>query len=559
MEIQDFISDGPVGGQFNINLYYEPDTIYGVPALVSAPGLTLAVDLGDNVVVRGMLEFKDVLYIIAGDSLYVWVGAGAASKVSDGTMDTSTGAVWMSANANNQIAIVDRSTAKIFLWNVTNTTTGAGTWAEYTSVSSITPSSITYQDTFFVMGDADSRAIYCSGIDNGTSWATTDVSTKMGSPDNVQAVMSEGLNLWVFGKKSTEIWYYTGAASGLPFTRVGGGLLNVGCWAPNSVALVADAMFWLNERGEVCKSEGHAYQVVSPPQLNDEIQGYAQRSGEAVVEDAIGFGVIWEGHPWYILQLPSVGKTFCYDMAAAAAGQQGWFRLTTGAVTGDLSASCSAHLNGTWYLGDSNATGYIWEFNDDYYSDDGEPRYYRKYSSYKARDGHRLIFDEFSLRVYQTFSATLGASSTTLAGPAAEGATSIDVMSISGITDGGAVYIELDEVHETHGQYFAVRVDGIPAGTSVPLAEALPGAAAQTNTVYYYDEYVLFPEMSLTVTGGYTDTKTDIVRPPSFVRNFPVKWHSLGSGYDTVFQVTYTGIGLLMLLGASMRVRECAR
>ena len=309
MEIQDFISDGPVGGQFNVNLYYEPDTIYGVPGLVSTPGLDLGVDLGDNVPVRGMLEYRNVLYIVAGQNLYTWTGSGSATERSTGTLDSSTGYVWMAANGNDEIVMVDRSTAKLFTWTISNVITGAGTWTEPATPGGIVPSSVTYQDTFFIIGNAEGREIYCSGIDDATTWSTTEVSTKMGAPDLIQAIISEGLNLWVFGENTTEIWYYTGAASGLPFTRVGGGLLDVGCWAPNSVCVLAESVFWLNHRGEVCKTTGHSYEVVSRPQLNNELQYIARVSGGSYLDDAIGMPLVWNGHPWYVLHLAEIGGT----------------------------------------------------------------------------------------------------------------------------------------------------------------------------------------------------------------------------------------------------------
>jgi hypothetical protein len=68
--------------------------------------------------------------------------------------------------------------------------------------------------------------------------------------------------------------------------------------------------------------------------------------------------------------------------------------------------------------------------------------------------------------------------STTLSGAAAKWASTVDCTSISGMADGDAIGITLDNsvVHWTY-------IDGTPAGSTVTLGTPLPWAAASGNTV----------------------------------------------------------------------------
>ena len=72
-EIPGFIQKGPLGGFLDRNMYYEPDTLYGKPGLISTPGLKLAATLtgaGANKPIRNMIERAGMIVLVADDSLY---------------------------------------------------------------------------------------------------------------------------------------------------------------------------------------------------------------------------------------------------------------------------------------------------------------------------------------------------------------------------------------------------------------------------------------------------------------------------------------------------------
>jgi hypothetical protein len=83
---------------------------------------------------------------------------------------------------------------------------------------------------------------------------------------------------------------------------------------------------------------------------------------------------------------------------------------------------------------------------------------------------------------------TLSAVETTLGADAAAGASAITVGSITGITDGDYIGVELDS-----GYFQFTTVNGVPSGTTVTLTAVLTGAASSGAFVFAYTTKVSRP------------------------------------------------------------------
>lgn len=137
---------------------------------------------------------------------------------------------------------------------------------------------------------------------------------KDGASDNLVALMENKEQLWLFGERTTEIWYNAGGAL-FPFQRLGGALQQTGCKAPYSISRLKtdteDCLIWFgrNELGEnvVMKTQGFNTQVVSTPAVSNAIATYG------ITSDAIGFCYEEDGHQFYQLTFPSADKTWVYD------------------------------------------------------------------------------------------------------------------------------------------------------------------------------------------------------------------------------------------------------
>lgn len=163
------------------------------------------------------------LYAVVGDLVFRCDSSGNFIKL-PGNLLTHTGAVWM-ANNGTQIMIVDGQ----FGYTITGMIIARITDADFPI-----PSSLTYQDGYFIVTSATTGRFYISGSYDGTTWDALDYGTAEAYPDPLQCAISAHQELWLIGKKSYEVWYNSGAAD-FPFARIAGAINKVGTVAPSSV------------------------------------------------------------------------------------------------------------------------------------------------------------------------------------------------------------------------------------------------------------------------------------------------------------------------------------
>ena len=128
---------------------------------------------------------------------------------------------------------------------------------------------------------------------DGTYYALKD-----NASDNLVAVFENGRQLWLIGEATTEPWYNAGNPT-FPFSRLSGGLIQIGCSAPQSVARTGPNVIWLgrSERGEnsVVMVKGYQFEHISNFAISYALTQYT------VVNDAIGYVyigvVIGRPHP----------------------------------------------------------------------------------------------------------------------------------------------------------------------------------------------------------------------------------------------------------------------
>lgn len=385
-ELPGFITDGPVGNYLPLNMYWEPDSPTGQPAMISTPGLVPKVTIGTGVI-RNMLAFNNVLYVVSGTALYSWTGTGAATLRSGATAIGSSGnnywvgmAINYDPSGNYELAITDETNTYIFRYNV-----GTALFGTTNTPGSIIPTNVTYLKQVFIIAQKGGNKVYCSNIDTATGWNALYFNSKAAKPDRMMCAQAVGQDLWLLGETSTEIHYYTGASTGFPFALMGGAVLDVGCISTASVAVMDKSVYWLNNRSEVCRSQGYSYEVISPPLLNDLLQALADTS-TTYVDDAVGYTVLWEGHPFYILTFPTANVTYFFDATARAGGQRGWGQLASNSLTARHYGMCSTVFRGEILVG-SVAGGGVYQLSDSVYTDNSLNNYRRKYGSTIYADG----------------------------------------------------------------------------------------------------------------------------------------------------------------------------
>jgi hypothetical protein len=356
MEIP-FVGGAYQGRSLNINsqvcqnLYPVMDQQGGkkVLALMNTPGLSLFSNPTDVGAVRGLEVMGGYLYAVIGSALYK-IDTSGAFVVMTGNLISFTGRVWMSNNGT-QLMITDGTYGYILAGNVLS---------RIADTDFPTPSSLTFQDGYFIISSKDTGRFYISDSYDGTAWDALDYATAEGDPDELQAVISAHRELWLLGKISYEVWYNSGDAT-FPFDRIPGAVNRVGCVAPFSAAEHQGVIAWLDDtRCVQASSSGYQVGKISTSQIEYQFAQYG------TVSDAIGFFYSQEGHVFYVLTFPTEQKTWVYDSVT-----QMWHTRASGPNDTRHPANCYALFKGMPIVGDYDS-GKLYKYDLAKYSDNGK-------------------------------------------------------------------------------------------------------------------------------------------------------------------------------------------
>jgi len=567
MEIDLTNAQGGPGGTWPINLYFDPDTAEGKPALVNTPGSYFLQDLGSGEI-RGLLHDKSRntygdTYAIRDNDLHK-SSNGAAFTQLTGTFATTTGKVWM-AMCGAYLVMSDGTTALVYYHLNTGTT--------LSSVNpGFTPSCITSVDGYAVAAKQNSRALYHSNLLAPATWTATDTATLVDASDSIASIHNLNGELWVMGYQTTSVMYNSGGA-GFVFAALPQGFVNIGTCAPASVIELDNSLFFLSSKHEVCRTRGYGYEVISPPQLNRLLYAAAQ-GGDIGISKA--FAVHVKGRPWYVLNLADSITYVCdVSLLQAYGPSRAWFEWRTGTTGGYIGygASClhSSSAGANYWIVGGETDGRLYRVYDDLFADDITTSNTRIRSSLVCRaihhDRKRLFHHSLELDVKATMGAPTTGVSTTLTEDAIAGqSTNLKVTSATGFVDGYVIVITLDD-----GTTFQTWQDGAVHDTNqVDLEEPLPGLASSGNTIVSYPKQHptwgadYCPRAELFYTDGFPPSswnggtslgKRRLYNWPDSDQEFiKVVWHGLGSSPDRYYRIQIDEACEKKIFGASLNV-----
>src|SRR4029078_9254693 len=104
----------------------------------------------------------------------------------------------------------------------------------------------TFFDQYFVFDRKGTNQFFISGILNGLTYNGLDFASAEVQPDNVLATINQQENLLIFGQKTIETWFDSGAAN-FPFQRVDGATIQCGCAAAKTPVKEDNAVFFLGD------------------------------------------------------------------------------------------------------------------------------------------------------------------------------------------------------------------------------------------------------------------------------------------------------------------------
>lgn len=312
-----------------------PVTLYGTPGLKS--WLTVA-----SGPLRGMHQMAGYLYVISGHELWAINPYKVARLVGE-------------IGGHGHCFIVDNGT------HLGIGTTADGYAANRYGVITLPVSNVVgvaYQDGMGVFATAgDAEEFWATDPDDMTTISGTSYSNADAMPDGLKGCVSDARELWLFGRKTIEIWNNTGA-SPFPFERSPGGVIQRGCLASGSIVQANGQIFWLGDDYGAYASQGYSPQKISPPWIDRLIAA----SSDAPGARAFTYGQL--GHVFYCLCFPDL--TLCYDLTTQlwhtrkSYGSERWRCATYARAFGlDLVGDCE--------------TGEIFELDPYTYSDAGNP------------------------------------------------------------------------------------------------------------------------------------------------------------------------------------------
>lgn len=321
-----------------------------VIALMGSPGLKDWADSTHAAEVRCEFPDETYLYAVIGNRVYRFTTAGVALQMT-GTISTTTGAAYMAKNADDEICIVGEPDGYI-LDTTTNTVTIIAAAGFPNAIG------LVHQDGYFIVPVQNSDSFNYSGLNDGTTWGALSYYSAESQPDYLVAIASMGRDLWVLGKKTSEIWYNSGA----PFARYSNVFFETGCGAAGSVCVTPLGLVFLDNYYRIVLVPNGSYQVqpTSTYQIDYQIKQMTTKS------NARAYWYQGEGHTFYVITFPSDNKTFELNLSTGF-----WNTRARASTDARHRGNCSAFFNGKWIIGDYE-NGKLYSVDYDTFTENGE-------------------------------------------------------------------------------------------------------------------------------------------------------------------------------------------
>lgn len=375
------LDDWVVDCQRTINLYpqaVESQNAPQVTALIPTPGLIKKYEFATGAI-RGMYALTDRLLVVAGGVLYTIDKTGAILAIGE---IKGVNRVTFADNSLH-VMIVASSTYK---YTIANNTLTQISGEEFFGASDVT-----VLDSRLVWTVLKSGRIQWSGLLN-TETTALSYATAETKSDNLVRTIANGGQLWLIGEKSTEIWSSTGDAN-LPFQRMSGAFIPVGCVAKDSVCQFGQSLVWLSQsdagRGQIVMTQGYQAQRISNHAIEYDIASYSR------IDDAYAFAYQEHGHSFLLMTFPTAKKTWCFDATTNMWHERSFYNSATHQHEHHRAASYAFFQN-THFVGD-RSNGKVYQLTQNAMDDAGDAILRERVTPVINPHGTKLIFDELEI------------------------------------------------------------------------------------------------------------------------------------------------------------------
>ena len=177
-------------------------------------------------------------------------------------------------------------------------------------------------DGYFLILTQATSTVYFSDLSDGTSWDTgIQFFQRSSASDGWKSLkVLNGELIWLFGSKTSEVWYDAGT-SPVPFEpHPSGRGISYGVDGAFTPSILEGVMYWCgsteNGRGQILRTGGFSPERISTPPVEFALQGYDTTStaeGDAYSED---------GHGFYLVRF-SGEITWAYDVGSGSWHKRG--------------------------------------------------------------------------------------------------------------------------------------------------------------------------------------------------------------------------------------------
>lgn len=337
--------------------------------------------------IYGMAEFRGVLYVVAGSTLYKVLNDFSYTTI--GTVDLRFDTT-ISANNAGQIFFNSGVTNKAFVYD-----TVSFALTQITDAAFYGSPRVDYLDGYGVFIKPNSQQFYISNLNDFLTFDALDFASDEADPDNLVTHIVDHQELILFGEKVTTVWFDSGDAT-FPLSRREGATMEVGCAAKLSVAKLDNTVFFLGRtshgHGLVYKLNQYSPQIISNRGIEYLINSLTR------IDDAFAYTYQKNGHSFYVLTFPTDNKTLVYD-ASIGDNDLAWSVRETYGLGRDR-ASCYAFAFGKHLVGDF-VSGVLYELDDETHTDGGLPIVWSRTTAHIISDYKRVKHKEVVLN-FQT-------------------------------------------------------------------------------------------------------------------------------------------------------------
>lgn len=222
-------------------------------------------------------------------------------------------------------------------------------------------SSVCYIDGYYVFSSFTGTYFFLSKLLDATSFDSLDYVRISSAVDYILRCSAHNGELWLHCLSTVQVWYDTGAVDG-PFNPRAGGIIPHGLGAPSTLVELDGSMFWLGVESVVFRSNGYQAIRISDHALEEILANY----DNGFLRTAYACGFVFQGHSFYALSLPVVGRTFVYDCESAR-----WTERSSSVDgTGRWNINTACLLGARLVLGDS-ATGNLYHMKASFADENG--------------------------------------------------------------------------------------------------------------------------------------------------------------------------------------------